>query len=141
MPKRTHLRQQEIQLMILAALTRDNTRGEMNSPKTAAELCKEIGVKKSSLYYALRPMIQGIAIGSVGCEIEINNKGRIVHKFRSEPEKSKAFLIPGPQPNRLLIVDKKNRRAGLQPYKRVKREKGKGSKYYAKPYGRVKWLN
>ena len=125
--------------MILDALKQENTRGENNSPKTAAELCKEIGIKKSSLYQALRPMIQGMAIASVGCEIGINKNGKIVHKFRHEPEKSTTFLID--HPNRLLVHDQKNRRIGLKPYKRVRREKGEGSKYYPKPYGSVKWLN
>lgn len=120
--------------MILAALSRENSRGESNSPKTAMELCNEIGIKKSSLYSALRPMIQGVAVGGVGCEIEVNKNGKIVHKFRKDLEKSKTFLIY--HPNRLRVVDKKNRRSGFQPYKR---EKGKNGKYYAKPYGHVKW--
>jgi len=132
----------QLQFMVVEALTQENTRGENNSPKSPPELLKELDIKKSSLYYALHPLIRGDGEtgATVGCELYLAKNGRIKHRFKViEP---KALLIPAENLPFAYMVDKKNRRTGAVPFKPIRRglrrKKGQ-SEYYARRTGPVIW--
>jgi len=132
----------KLQLMIVEALTQENTRRENNSPKTPPELLKELGIKKSSLYYALHPLIRGETEtgATVGCELHLTKNGKIEHRFKVI--ESKALLIPAENLPFAYMLDKKNRRTGALPFKPIRRgmrRKKNQSEYYARKTGPVKW--
>jgi hypothetical protein len=101
-----------------------------DSPKTASELQGKLDVSWSSLCAALRPMIQGTAsrpmtrgpiIPGVGCGVEVDKHGLIVHKYRLEPERSRPILVKNPPFE--LVHSKKDGRTRAYKLKLVSRGK------------------
>jgi len=109
LPKRSYTPKRDLQLRILSALS--------DKPKTVSELKQELHVSDSSLFSALRPMIQGVARYSVGCDVRVDERGRIVHKYKPDPQRSRPILIKNPPFE--VVYDKKNRRSGHRMLKSI----------------------
>jgi hypothetical protein len=134
----------DLQDRIFTALSQRNKDGDYASPKTFAELKRELGVSDSSLFAALRPMIQDTSWTGVhiGCEVEVDERGHILHKYKLiDAEKAKT----DPLPNVEIVHSRKDRKVGWRTRKLISKgsKVGRthhvaGSQYYVR-HGTIHW--
>jgi hypothetical protein len=141
MPRGPYERTDDLQERIFNALSQQNKAGDYASPKTFAELKRELDLSDSSLFAALRPMIQDTSRhGTVGCEVEVDN-GHILHKYKLiDPKKAKTNLLPIE-----LVYSKKDRRVGWRTLKLISKASKVGRKHhvagnqYSVRHGPIHW--
>jgi hypothetical protein len=125
MPRGPYERTDDLQERIFNALSQQNKDGDYASPKTFAELKRDLGVSDSSLFAALRPMIQDTSRhGTVGCEVEVDS-GHILHKYKLiDAKKAKTHLLP------IEVVHSKDGRTGWRTLTRISKGSKVGRNHY-----------